>query len=186
MISDTLHLYTVNVVLLAMYSFLLASHCPEFESRWTYEYENVQIRVWSWKHRVIREAFFTHRVTAGYIFQAWAATSWAKAKSFACKQIDRSRHEGSFFLLTTCVHFALRNGILSNRDSIVITSYDHRWYRAFFDSRIQYEGNTTTWSPRNIGVYRSYYSTIVSRRDHGVGKDCQILVDIQLVASFIE
>ena len=75
---------------------LLASHCPEFESRWTHEYENVHIRVWSWKHRAIREAIFTHRVTAGCILQASAATSWAKAKSLACKIIDRSPSEGSF------------------------------------------------------------------------------------------
>ena len=69
---------------------------------------------------------------------------------------------------------------------IVTASLLLPWYRAFFDSRRQYEGNTTTWSPHNIVVYKSYYSTIVSRRDHGFGKDCQILVDVLLVASFIK
>ena len=43
------------------YGVMLTSHCPEFESRWTHEYENVQIRVWSWKHRAICEANFTHK-----------------------------------------------------------------------------------------------------------------------------
>ena len=39
---------------------------------------NVQIRIWSWKHQAIREAIFTHRVTAGCIFQTSAATSVGK------------------------------------------------------------------------------------------------------------
>ena len=102
---------------------MLASHCPEFESIWTHEYENVQIPVLSWKHRAIREAIITHRVTAGCFFQTSAATSWEKAKSLACNKIDRSKSSRRLiFVLTSCVHFALRKAIVMASYQIVTSS----------------------------------------------------------------
>ena len=101
------------------YFLLLKSHCSEFESRWTYE--NVQILVWSWKHRVIRGAIFTHPVTAGCIFQASAATLWAKAKSFACKNWPKYSRR-LIFVLTSCVHFALLKAIVMASCQIMTSS----------------------------------------------------------------
>ena len=78
---------------------LLASHCPEVDTRWTHEYGNVLLRLWSWKHRDIREDILSHRMTAGGVFQASAATSGAVAKSLACQKIARRPCEGLFSCL---------------------------------------------------------------------------------------
>ena len=99
-----------------------ASDWPEFESRRAHKYENVQIRVLSWKHRAILEAILTHRVTVGCIFQASAATSWAKAKSLACKKNWPKSSRRLIFVLTLCVHFALRKVIALASCQIVISS----------------------------------------------------------------
>ena len=75
-----------------------ASHCPDFESEWTHEYENVHIRVLSWKHRAIREAIFTNRVTDGCIFQASAAIRERRQNLWHAKFFYQSprEFEGSF------------------------------------------------------------------------------------------
>ena len=100
------------------------------------------------------------------------------------------------FVLISCVHFALRKAIVMAScqlyyfvwSSVVsgifrLTKTIRRKQEA---ARLSYKGNTTTWSPRNIVVKPSYYSTMVSRWDHCVGEDSQILVDIMLVARVME
>ena len=82
--------------------YMLASHCPEIDTRWTHGKGNVQIRLWSENHRAIRESILSHRMTAGGVSQAPAATSWAVAKSLACQKIAEGPCEGTF----SCVHFA--------------------------------------------------------------------------------
>ena len=83
--------YCVNNVA----SIMQASHCPELDTRWTHDYENVQIRVWSYIHRAIREGIWSHRMTIGWVSQASATTSWAMAKSLACQKNARRPCEGS-------------------------------------------------------------------------------------------
>ena len=45
---------------------MLASHYPDFGSRWTHDEGNMQHREWSWMHRVIRYCILSHRVSAGF------------------------------------------------------------------------------------------------------------------------
>ena len=119
-----------------------ASHCPEFDSRWTHKYENVHIRVWLWKHRAIYEAIFTHRVIVGCIFQASAATSWAKAKSLACKKNWPKSSRRLIFVLTSCVHFALREAIVMASYQIVTSSLFLRMIIGGIGHFSTYEDNT--------------------------------------------
>ena len=55
---------------------MLASHIAEVDIRWKHEYRNFQFRLWSWKHRVICEDILSHRLIAGGLSQASAASSW--------------------------------------------------------------------------------------------------------------
>ena len=99
-------------------SVMLASHCPEIDTRWTHGKGNVQIRLWSENHRAIRESILRHRMTAGGVSQAPATTSWAVAKSLACQKIAEGPCEGTF----SCVHFALRKAIARASSQIVSSS----------------------------------------------------------------
>ena len=99
-------------------SLMLASHCPEIDTRWTHGEGNVQIRLWLENHRVIRESILSHCMTAGGVSQAPAATSWAVAKSLACQKIAEGPSEGTF----SCVHFALRKAIVRASCQIVSSS----------------------------------------------------------------
>ena len=72
-----------------MHLLVLASHSPESENRWTHKHENVQILAWLWKHRAIRKAIFT-LVWLPFVFSRLRhQTSWAEAKSLACKKLLR-------------------------------------------------------------------------------------------------
>jgi hypothetical protein len=73
-----------------------ASHCPEFDSRWTHDVRNIHIRVWSCVHLNIRVNIFIHRLTAGRVFPASAATSCVGRKSLACQKTAEGTPEGSF------------------------------------------------------------------------------------------
>ena len=74
-------------------------------------------------HRLYFPGFGSNFVSEGKIFGM--QKNWPK---FSRKLI---------FVLTSCVYFAHRKAIVmaschrDNRDIIVITSYDHRWYREF-------------------------------------------------------
>lgn len=74
---------------------MLASHCPEVEQRWTHDAGNVHLRRWSCKHRAIRVGIFSHRMTAGGIYQASAVTSCVMTKSLACPKTAEGLYEGS-------------------------------------------------------------------------------------------
>ena len=65
---------------------------------------------------------FTLRVTAGGIFQASAATSWAIAKNFGMQKNWPKSSRRFIFVLTSCVHFALRKAIVMASCQIVTSS----------------------------------------------------------------
>jgi hypothetical protein len=129
-------------------------------------------------------------MTAGGVSQAPAATSWAVAKSLACQKIAEGPCEGSFscwirvsnvpfvrpswrHLVKSChlrLYFVWSS---APSDSFRLTKTIRRKQDA---ARLSQEGNTTTWSPRNAVVWPSYYSTMTSRWDHGVGVDSRIWV----------
>ena len=120
---------------------MLASHCPEFESRWTHEYEMFKVG--------------SDRENIGPFAKPSSPIVWPPVVFSRLRQQLRERRQNLWHakkftevlakanLLHSCVHFALREAIeiLSNRDFFVITSYDHRWYQEFFISRRQYDGN---------------------------------------------
>ena len=72
---------------------MLASHCPEFDNRWPHEFDFFQIRLWSWKHRHIREAIFNNRMAFSYGSWASGATSCVMTKSLACQKNAGRLHE---------------------------------------------------------------------------------------------
>ena len=146
-----------------------ASHCPEVDIRWTHDEGNVQIRLWSSRHRAISGHSWGH-LKPSYdrrsIFQAPAATSWAVAKSLACQKIARRPYEGSFscgirvsmlpfarlswgHLVKSC-HLRLYFVWSSVPSGIYcLTKTIRRKQEA---ARLSSEGNTTTWSSRNAIV----------------------------------
>ena len=74
---------------------MLASHCPEFDKRWTHEFDFFQIRLRSYKHRHIREAIFNYRMAFFRCSWASAATSCVITKSLACQKNAGRLHECS-------------------------------------------------------------------------------------------
>ena len=124
--------------------FMLASHCPEDDTRWKHDDRNFHIRLWSWKHRAIREGILSHRMVAGGLSQAPAAASWAWQNLWHVKKFQEGLAKMRFrieFVSPSCPSWGHREGILSYRVVFVFSSCDHRWHRAFFASRILYEGN---------------------------------------------
>ena len=126
-------------------SVMLASHCPDFSSRWTHDEGNLQHRDWSWRHRVIRECILSHRVTAGWVFKGSGATSGVFIKSLACQKIAEGLPEGASscglrvsFSSTVWPSWVHRVDILWIRVAIVFTSCGHRRHRAF----TLHDGNT--------------------------------------------
>ena len=114
------------------------------------------------------------------------------------------------FVLTSCVHFALRKAIVIASYQIVTSSLLLRTIiggighfrltktkrRKQEAARLSYEGNTTTWSPRNIVVKSSYYCTMVSRWDqcwwtqsnfsrYNACRMCHGITKYELLTSFI-
>ena len=112
-----------------LHLFMQASHCPDVEPGWTHDGWNFQIRLWSCRHRGIREAILSHRMTIGGDFQASAATSGAVTKSLTCQRIPEASPDGSIscwvrvsilpFVRPSGVH---RECILSNRVNFVWSS----------------------------------------------------------------
>ena len=94
-VLGTMLLLLIDIYVCVDVYLMQASHCPELDTRWTHDYENVQIRVWSYIHRAIREGIWSHRMTIGWVSQASATTSWAMAKSLACQKNARRPCEGS-------------------------------------------------------------------------------------------
>ena len=122
---------------------MLASHCPEVDTRWKQD-GNFQIRLWSWKHRAIREGILSHPMVAGWLSQAPAATSWAGQNLWHVKKFTEGLTKVRFrfeFVSPSCPSWGHREGILSNRVVFVFSLCDHRWHQTYFASRIQYEGN---------------------------------------------
>ena len=52
--------YMYNTLLFVMQA---SSHCPKIDIRWTQDKGNVQIRIWSQKHRASREGILYHCMT---------------------------------------------------------------------------------------------------------------------------
>ena len=144
--AATFILQNKSVILLQAYaSLMLASHCPDFSSRWTHDEGNLQHREWSWRHRVIRDCILSHRVTAGWVFKGSGATSGVFIKSLACQKIAEGLPEGASscglrvsFSSTVWPSWVHRVDILRVRVAIVFTSCGHRRYRAF----TPHDGNT--------------------------------------------
>ena len=124
---------------------MLASHCPDFSSRWTHDGGNLQHREWSWRHRVIRDCILSHRVTAGWVFVGSGATSGVFIKSLACQKIAEGPPEGASscglrvsFSSTLWPSWVHRVDILWVHVAIVFTSCGHLRHQAF----TPHDGNT--------------------------------------------
>ena len=123
---------------------MLASHCPEVDTRWKHDDRTFHIRLLSWKRRAIRGGILSHRMVAGGLSQAPAVTSWAAQNLWHVKKFQEGLAKLRFraeFVSPSCPPWGHREGILSDRVVFVFPSCDHRWHRASFASRIQYEGN---------------------------------------------
>ena len=126
---------------------MLASHCPDFSSRWTHDGGNVQHREWSWRHRVIRDCIVwscDHRLS----FLGFGSNFGSVHKIFGMSKNCLRSSRRCIVVWTSCV-------LLGHRVAIVSPSCRHpegsRSYRryfvwssatpGFYSTRWQYDGH---------------------------------------------
>ena len=95
----------------------------------------------SGRDRTIREATFTHRVTAGCIFQVSAATSLAKAKSLACKKLTEVLSKAQFRVDFVCPFCPCKATVMASCQ-IVTSSLLFRMIRGGIVHFLTQEDNT--------------------------------------------